>query len=256
MDKQKLWGATARQSRPKPIPPGTDISLPKEGTRPAACPSARMGTRLLKTTPQEFVDLEFTQWCSTTWRGPATCHEAIMQHPGESLDGFQARGDPSLSLHQLSTWDKWQLLKPQCPALYNGRMVHTHHSSCWGGKIHARVTLRAKPDLTSTTLSSAITGFVGVGLLPSVFTSRLEAQHADDMTRWEGKSWKVSQLWKKERFLGTHNKQEKVSEHSQIGKMLGTNTIKEKANIFTLFWKLIFINCCIILDSFIFPSFI
>lgn len=114
-----------------------------------------------------------------------TCHMPWGNHvaPGESRDGFQAGGDPSLSLHQLSTWDKWQLLKPQCPALYNGRTVHTHHSSCWGGKIHARVTLRAKPDLTSTTLSSAITGLVGVGLLPSVFTSRLEA---NTQIIWQG----------------------------------------------------------------------
>lgn len=91
---------------------------------------------------------------------------------------------------------------------------------------------------------------------PLSFHFQTWSQHADNMTRWAGKSWKVSQLWKKERFLGTHNKQETVREHSQTGKMLGTNMIKEKANIFTLFWKLIFINCCIILDSFIFPSFI
>lgn len=41
---------------------------------------------------------------------------------------------------------------------------------------------------------------------PLSFHFQTWSQHADNMTRWAGKSWEVSQLWKKERFLGTHNK--------------------------------------------------
>lgn len=50
-------------------------------------------------------------------------------------------------------------------------------------KDHACVALRAKTDLTSTKLNSAIVGIIGIRLLPSVSTPRLEAQQADDMPR-------------------------------------------------------------------------
>lgn len=117
--------------------------------------------------------------------GWGPCHAPRGNHAKPTA--LPSWGHPSLSLHQLRTWDKDQMRQPQHPDLQHGRRGHIPPRTRSGVK----ATLLSL-DLTSTKSRSAAVATIRTCLPGSVFTPRLRAQQAEDRPGWGRQAHTVS----------------------------------------------------------------